>query len=259
MAKTADSVEVVDVDRDGEEEVVLRNGHLYAVLAPGCGGRLVYLFAHTPAGGVLVIGNPTDDWNWQQELNRYMDRPANHPGALADVGFEHDRYEVSGLGGAGGPAFLEMTNTQAGSPLGGARKSVLLVPGAPALLVGYRLPAGRQSLATEACLSPDYYRLLREGQKPHSYQGETWRGFRNGPTAVWLGRAGDEATSWAEPARAEVGHGRNIRLQAHRSHFHLLIGYGKTDEESCQRLVEKGRGALGTLRRAAASAAVYGA
>src|SRR2546423_14917126 len=89
-----------------------------------------------------------------------------------------------------------------------------------------------QTSATEACLSPDYYRLLREGQKPHPYQQETWRGFRNGPVAVWLARAGDEATSWAEPARAEVGHGRNVRLRAHaspeaqRTHrlVHLLIG-----------------------------------
>ena len=87
--------ELVDIDEDGTEELVLRSEHLFAVLAPACGGRLVYLACRGPDGGVLVIGNPTDDWNRQEEMNSYMDVPANHPGGLADGGGVHDRYEVT--------------------------------------------------------------------------------------------------------------------------------------------------------------------
>ena len=42
----------------------------------------------------MLVGNPCDDWNWMEELNRFMDVPRNHPGAFADVGFEHDRYDA---------------------------------------------------------------------------------------------------------------------------------------------------------------------
>jgi hypothetical protein len=238
------SAEVMDIDEDGEDEVILKGEHLYAVIAPEHGGRLIYLFTLTPEGGALVVGNPTDDWNFQEELNRYMDHPPNHPGALADVGYEHDRYLVSALSD-GTHAWVEMTNVEEGSRLFGTRKSVLLPPGHPALAICYRMPEGSGDLATETCLAPDYYRLLREGRPSLSpYKGENWRGFRNGDVAVWLGLAGDEETSWTEPARTEVGHGMNVRVQADTSHFHLLISCGDTDEDSCQQLLQEHRAAL---------------
>jgi ADP-glucose type glycogen/starch synthase len=238
------SAEVKDIDEDGEDEVILKGEHLYAVIAPEHGGRLIYLFTLTPEGGVLVVGNPTDDWNFQEELNRYMDIPPNHPGALSDAGFEHDRYLVSALSD-GTYAWVEMTNVEEGSRLFGTRKSVLLAPCHPALAVCYRMPEGSRDLATETCLAPDYYRLLREGRRDLSpCNGESWRGFRNGEVAIWLGLAGDEATGWTEPARAEAGHGMNVRVQADTSHFHLLISCGDTDEDSCQQLLQEHRAAL---------------
>src|SRR5918994_626796 len=103
------SAEVMDIDEDGQDEVILKGEQLYAVITPEHGGRLIYLFSPNPEGGALVVGNPTDDWNFQEELNRYMDHPPNHPGALADVGFEHDRYLVSALSD-GTHAWVEMTN-----------------------------------------------------------------------------------------------------------------------------------------------------
>jgi starch synthase len=238
------SAEVTDIDEDGEVEVILKGEHLYAVIAPEQGGRLIYLFTLTPEGGALVVGNPTDDWNFQEELNRYMDHPPNHPGALADVGFEHDRYLVSALSD-GTHAWVEMTNVEEGSRLFGTRKSVLLAPGHPSLAVCYRMPERSGDLATETCLAPDYYRLLREGRRGLSpCDGEGWRGFRNGDVAVWLGLAGDEETGWMEPSRAEVGHGMNVRVRADASHFHLLISCGDTDEDSCQQLLQEHRAAL---------------
>jgi hypothetical protein len=238
------SAEVMDIDDDGEDEVILKGEHLYAVIAPEHGGRLIYLFTLTPEGGVLVVGNPTDDWNFQEELNRYMDHPPNHPGALADAGFEHDRYLVSALSD-GTHAWVEMTNVEESSRLFGARKSVLLAPGHPALAVCYQMPEGAGDLATETCLAPDYYRLLREGRHGLSpCSGESRRGFRNGDIAIWLALAGDEQTGWTEPARAEAGHGMNVRVRTDASHFHLLISCGDTDEDSCQQLLQEHRAAL---------------
>ena len=87
--------ELVDIDDDGEEELVIKNDQIFAVLAPDSGARLVYLFDLSGEAGRLIIGNPSDDWNLQEELNRYMDCPRNHPGALSDVGYEHNQYQAT--------------------------------------------------------------------------------------------------------------------------------------------------------------------
>ena len=46
----------------------------------------------------MVVGNPCDDWNFLEDLNRFMEVPRNHPGAFADVGFENDEYACEILG-----------------------------------------------------------------------------------------------------------------------------------------------------------------
>jgi hypothetical protein len=116
------------------------------------------------------------------------------------------------------------------------------------------MPEGSGDLATETCLAPDYYRLLREGRRGLSpCNGESWRGFRNGDVAVWLGLAGDEETGWTEPARAEAGHGMNVRVRADASHFHLLISCGDTDEDSCQQLLQEHRAALDEIGESASA------
>jgi starch synthase len=243
--KKPPSAEVVDIDRDGEDEVLLRNEHLFAVMSPRHGGRLVYLFALTPSGGVLLVGNPTDDWNFQEELNRFMDQPANHPGALRDLGYEHDRYAVSGLQVGLTHARVDLTNVQPDSRLHGCRKTLLLTADAESLLVCYRAPEEVREPATEACLSPDYYRLLREGRAAVSpCRGDTWRGYRTGEAAVWLALAQGERTAWEEPADPEAGHGINLRVRAHTPHFHLLIGSGVADDERCRRLLRDGMDAV---------------
>lgn len=246
-------VSLNDVDGDGDEEIVLRSEALYAVLTPRYGGRLVYLFQHSPEGGVLLVGNPTDHWNWQEELNRYMDVPANHPGALTDAGHEHDRYGVTGLGDDRAHAFVELTNEQEGSSAFGTRKSVLLLADAPGLVVCYRLPAGLPGLVTAACLSPDYYRLLREGRGGLSHRaGGARRSVRHGHVVSWLALAGREATAWEGPARADAAHGVTLRVRAGAPHFHLFLGAGEMQEGECQRLFREGRGLLHHERPAAA-------
>lgn len=188
----------------------------------------------------MVIGNPTDDWNFQQELNRYMDWPTNHPGALADVGGIHDRYQVSMMTGA--DAHMEMVNVEDGSPLLGTRKRVILIQDAPILMACYQLPHGQNGLEMESCLSPDYYRLLRQGRQGlHSYNGGTWSGFDNNGVAAWVRLDPDENITWAEPGEMPAGHGFDVHIKAHASHFHVLIGCGQTDDQRCQQLIERGR------------------
>ncbi|HKH12339.1 MAG TPA: hypothetical protein VKA73_14450 [Rubrobacter sp.] len=244
------SLKILDIDGDGHDEFILRNEWLYAVISPSRGARLVYLFVRTSRGGALVVGNPTDDWNFQEDLNRYMDTPSNHPGALADAGHVHDRYRPT-LVDVDGSALIEMTNVEEGSPLLGTTKAFFLSPDAAALAVRYGTPGWLGELETDICLSPDYYRLLRRGrQTVLPIEGTLRRGYRNGDVSVWACLADDEATSWGEPASPEVGHGFVLRVASRAASFHVLLGYGEADEEACIGLLHRERGAM--LRHAGA-------
>ncbi|MGH3921349.1 MAG: hypothetical protein ACRDTT_00440 [Pseudonocardiaceae bacterium] len=238
------AIELTDIDLDGEQEVVLCGGDLFVVVTPKSGGRLVALFQRRAEGGVLCIGNPTDHWNFQEHLNRCMDSPPNHPGALADVGYEHDTYRVTTLRVNDGHAQVWLRNAEVNSALRGARKGLLLYGDAPALLVCYQLPDVTH-LATQVCLSPDYYGLMRTGRR-YLWQtaGETWRGVAHRTTRAWVALSPDEKTAWGYPVRPEIGHGINVRIEAHSRHFHLLIGCGDPDDERSQALMADGRRVL---------------
>jgi starch synthase len=241
--------EQVDLDEDGDVELVLRNEHLFAVFAPAHGGRLVYLAVRGPDGGALVVGNPTDDWNCQEPLNRYMDVPANHPGALADQGSVHDRHEVT-VSAEDGVVAVELEDVQPDSRLCGLRKRVLLDADSTGLLIGYDLPMDVDGLTVETCLSPDYYQLLREGVGALlRHEGRTWRGASTGGVAAWVALAGDEDTSWCAPAESESepGHGLLLRLRAYTRCFHLLLGVGLVDDDTAGRAVLAGRERLARL------------
>jgi hypothetical protein len=229
----ASDARMTDLDRDGDDELVITNADLFAVMSPSHGGRLLYLFTRGEDGGALMIGNPADDWHTQEDLNRYPTMPPNHPGALSDVGFERDMYRVSGIDSAARRVRTEMTNAEPGSRLFGARKTVLVPETNPVLSVCYRLPPDAGDLAIESCLSPDYYRLLREGRRDLvPYDGARWRGFRLADAAVWIALAPEERTEWATPSRPDVGHGMNVRLFSKDRHFHLLIGCGPAEDEA---------------------------
>jgi hypothetical protein len=140
---------------------------------------------------------------------------------------------------------IEMTNVEKGSHLFGTRKRVILLPDAPVLAVCYRLPDGQNHLEMDSCLSPDYYRLLREGRHSlHPYTGQAWSGFRNKGIAAWVGLDTDEETTWGQPGEVHAGHGLNVRIQAHASHFHVLIGCGQIDDMQCQQFITWGRNAF---------------
>lgn len=224
------STEIEDIDGDGREEVILRGAKMYAVLSPHQGARLTYLFVHTASGGALVIGNPTDDWNLQQELNSYMQQPPNHPGALADRGYEHDEYRVVTLDAKQG---VDMLNVQAGSDLYGARKRLRVLPEGNALAVCYHLPDTVGSLDTLLCCSPDYYRLLREGSAHvRPILEDLRRGFSLDDVSVWAARFDDDTTRWVQPEQPCAGHGLNVQLHLSAPHAHFLIGYDEPDGDA---------------------------
>lgn len=238
-------VEIRDIDADGEPEVILRSHVFYAVLTPRHGGRLIYLFAQTPRGAALMVGNPTDDWNFQEELNRFMDLPANHPGAFSDVGFEHDCYEVERLVETDDSARVELVNRTSGSRLYGSRKHVSLLTTPAVLVVDYHLAPQSPPISIEVCLSPDYARLLRFGRHGlRFHQGHDWHGISNAGALIWLGRDPDEGTDWELPRPGVVGHGQILRVRATLAAFRLLVGCQWLDDDAYTELRQQTRSLL---------------
>ncbi|MEA2264376.1 MAG: starch synthase, partial [Acidobacteriaceae bacterium] len=196
-----------DIDGDGEQELVLKNDKLMAVLSPRWGGRLVALFSVHGNHGSMVIGNPSDDWNWCEELNRYMEVPANHPGALTDVGFEHDAYEAQVLIAQGPKVLALLHNRQSHSRACDLRKELCLVNGENALLVEYTLPPSLPSLMVEFGLSPDYLNLLRHGRPllRESVNNGTRACSANG-TSVWVKSDDASQITWSQSSDRQPGH-----------------------------------------------------
>jgi aminoglycoside phosphotransferase (APT) family kinase protein len=219
--------ESLDIDDDGATELVLKNSQLFGVFSPRWGGRLSYLFDFTGRSGRIVVGNLSDDWNLQEDLHRYLDCPRNHPGALADVGHEHDRHEVALTGCDGRSAVATLRNVETDSALRGAEKRVHLAAGDAHMSVSYELPPAVRRLSTEVCLSPDYARLLQLGPKDLSpLSGPRWRGWRNGGTSVWLRIDPKQSTLWDTPHQERSGHGVNLRVTSFSRRFGLKLGVG---------------------------------
>jgi hypothetical protein len=216
---------LVDIDSDGEEELILKNDKLFAVFAPRWGARLVYLFNIEGEDGKMVVGNPCDDWNWQEELNKYMRVPANHPGALTDLDFEDDKYEAMLDSMDGVEATVRLINTENLSAARGMEKTVSLATGSNEIRVAYRIPDSVAELDIECGVSPDYHSLLRHGAmwlKPIKRTAR-W-GYKNGGVSVWI-RSDRLARNVFQPSEErDFGHGRAVRIRAPSSAFTLYIG-----------------------------------
>jgi hypothetical protein len=214
-----------DLDDDGEVEVVLANDRLFAVLSPRFGARLVALY--DLSAGALVVGNPADDWNWQEDVNRYMEVPANHPGALVDVGHENERWEVATRVLAGGAVEAELRNVEAGSPLLGSTKRVRLGPDDDHLDVAYDLVEASERFRVELGLSPDYLVLLREGRATVTavHDGRR-RGFAAGAAEVWVELPQGQPLVWEAPPPRPAGHVLVLRVAAWRPSFGFRLGVG---------------------------------
>jgi hypothetical protein len=211
-------VAACDIDNDGETEIVLRNQYIFAVLTPKWGGRVVAMFSLAGDGGAMVIGNPCDDWNWMEELNRYMDVPRNHPGAFADVGLEHEEYTAEIVTSDGESAAVLLESAQH------LRKHFQIDATSHSIRVTYELPKRMKGLSTEFAFSPDYLKLLRCG----SLCAESWReagaqGCRTGSVAVWVRPAGD-GIEWETPYQPRCGHAFMLRAGSKARRFQIELG-----------------------------------
>ena len=202
-----------DIDHDGDNELVLKNDALFAVISPINGGRLVYLFTVQNSPGRLVIGNPIDDWNLLEELHEYMDKPPNHPGALTDVGYEHDRYSAEILVGEGESVSVGLRNVERYRSGFAIEKTLFLEQNTSAIRVDYKLPSSLTRLSTEVGFSPDYLRLLRKGPADlREYSPtESIRGWSNGGVTAGV-RLDRSSAFWDEPRQRSFGHGRLLRV-----------------------------------------------
>jgi hypothetical protein len=214
-----------DIDGDGEEELILKNDKLFAVISPRWGGRLVYLFSVDGRLGKMVVGNPCDDWNWMEELNKYMEVPANHPGALTDRGYEHDRYDVAVESAHGTQVKARLIDREAGSRATGTAKVFSLACGSSEVAVAYRLPQKVPPLTIECGFSPDYLHLLRWGRCSFSeFRGPTVWGVGNNDVTVWLRLDDAGSTAFDQASKRDFGHGRAIHLKTTSDRFTIWIG-----------------------------------
>jgi hypothetical protein len=220
-------VTVVDVDGDGRDEVVLKNDRLFGVVTPDFGGRLVYLFDLGQDGGRLVVGNHADDWNWQEDVNRFMRTPPNHPGAFADLGHEDDQYRVEAIIRSADDAGVLLVDREPGSAIHGAAKRYRIEASSTSIEVAYLLPGDPEAFTVVSGLSPDYLALLRVGrQGVRIARLPNARGCATGPTSVWVRRPQGEPVLWGVPNQEECGHAILVTAVAYRRAFRLELGVG---------------------------------
>jgi starch synthase len=218
-----------DIDSDGEDELIVKNDRLFAVLSPRWGGRLVALFSIEGAAGKMVIGNPSDDWNWMEELNRCMEVPPNHPGALTDQGFEHDIFAAHVCCERGETVRVELSNQQPHSDAMGLKKEITLTQGQSALQIDYTLPEKLRALTVEFALSPDYLSLLRYGSKVmKACSQDGSRGWSALGTTVRVKPERCKSYTWSTPYREDFGHKASLRLAAAGPQFRVWIELERT-------------------------------
>ena len=214
-----------DIDSDGEEELILKNDKLFAVMSPKWGGRLINLFSIDSRQGKMVIGNPCDDWNWMEELNKYMEVPANHPGALTDVGYEHDGFDAVVEIAHGMEVKATLIASKTGDTTTQTAKVLSLAYGSTEIAVTYQLPQKVLPLTIECGLSPDYLYMLRYGRRSfREYKSPMVWGLSNNGVRVWLRLDDVGSIAFDESSIRDFGHGRAIRLRATGNRFTIWIG-----------------------------------
>lgn len=246
-----------DVDEDGEDELVLAGPRLVALLRPRWGAR-VTLLVRRAAGEEprMVVGNPADHWNFQEELGRFMDQPAGHPGALGVIGSEHLRFDVTRLEMVGHVLVAVLDEVMvrvAGVALDLERRPVAVVPQGLRLTVAL----GEESEALAACwtrrgtpgelsvrsaVCPDYRRALAEGRAALRLEtGERMAGARfDGPecaedSRAWVGVPAAAGCVLEPPALGDAGHAVLVTVRAAGRHVDLVVGGGLAGEEVLDR------------------------
>jgi hypothetical protein len=213
-----------DIDNDGEEEVILKNDLLFAVITPRWGGRLVALFSLAGGRGAMMVGNPCDDWNFLEDLNRFMEVPRNHPGCFADVGGENTCFRVVDL----------LTSEQSASVVlsaeNGLTKTLSIEAGE--FSAAYRLPKEIRSIEVDCGLSPDYLTLLREGSLALAvFEEARSRECTTKDCAIAVILPSNAGVDFVEPPHTTFGHGCLIRVRSTTRAFQLQLHIGRSAKE----------------------------
>lgn len=249
LSSTGLCVQMVDVDGDGNEEIILSSGRLFAVISPRFGGRLSLLVCRDvdPDGAVttaVVVGNPADHWNFQTELHQHMAEPANHPGALSVRGTENHRHEMGRVEVTSDYAVVELIDVEPGADRG-LTKRLLLTADGTSMVVCVSRPGLPGELRTSVALSPDYLALLKGGR--HQLQrteGTTWWGARTDAVNTWVAHDPAEHTDQLVATSPGTGHAVVGAVDGCGRHQHLVIGTGPVDDSTGPALIAAAQRAL---------------
>ena len=212
---------VRDVDGDGADEVVLADEQMWCAIAPRYGARASLLAVRAGDDARVVVGNPLDHWNFQEELHRFMQQPPAHPGALGAHGAENEPWRVHLPEAAESTARVVLTRE-------GQVRRLALQHGALALCW-----EGEDDLTVESLLSPDYLAALREGSAgTWTTSGTGWAAVHAHGSTTWL--AWDPDAVAAAPRYGLAGHGALCAVSARR-HLHLLLGTGPVEPAAVAR------------------------
>jgi hypothetical protein len=209
-----------DVDLDEEPDLVFKNDRFYALVSPRWGGRVVSMFYLGESRAAMVVGNPCDDWNFLEDLNRFMEKPRNHPGAFADVGFENDRYSCE-IMEQGDQAVIRLVNLESDSPALGLEKTFTFDARQPVLTVRYHLPLTLDRISIDCALSPDYLTLLRRGSEVMTMINGKVRGFSTQGLKIVVEPAVD--AHWDKPEQEWIGHARTVRMTSAAREFEVNL------------------------------------
>lgn len=236
---------VTDIDEDGEDEVVMSNDRLFAVLSPRHGGRLTLLVTRGDDAdesdgrrGVVLVGNPADHWNFQAELGKHMDEPPNHPGALAVLGTENHRHGLGRVEVTEHFALVELIDVEPGTDRG-LSKRILLSDTASSLVAGVWRGGLPGELRTAVALSPDYLGLLKGGRRSVSVaNGNAWWSVSSAGTNAWVAYDPGEGTDGLVGTSPVTGHALVGAVDSCGRHAHLVIGTGHVDDTTGPELIK---------------------
>lgn len=238
-----------DIDDDGYDELVLASRRLFAVMRPQWGGRLTTLIWRDDEGPPrIIVGNPADHWNFQEQLGRCMDQPAGHPGALGIVGSEHTRFEVTRLEVTGGALIAVLD--EAGEP--GAptelRLTVRVAEDSAVLSACWVRPGTPGELSVRSAICPDYHEVLRNGRahvrlEHHPRFASTWLDSIPAPSRegsdtgarAWVGVRDDRVAVVDPPSYGEAGHALMVTVRTAGRRLDLAIGGGVVDDVTLDR------------------------
>jgi len=241
-----------DVDGDGEDELVLAGRRMFAVLRPRWGARATLVVTRSREGGLhQIVGNPANHWNFQEELGRWMEQPAGHPGALGLAGTENHRFALTRIEMNEQRLVVRLADTEA-DPAFASVITVVLAEHSDVLAVCYSRPGMSGDLSVRNAICPDYREALHWGRARTRLQvSDHWAAAHARSARAWVGVAAGEAVI-NPPCFGEAGHAVLVDVRASGRHLDLVLGGGDVSDAVVNSHVTGMRRAAHELRPAAA-------